>query len=294
MSAFFFGRASTLLIVPFLLFGLVAVSCDDEADEPSDIGLDEPIDMDAEVPPIEGTLKGEDVLEPGDAGVDLENAVVGESVNVQAEFAEYFGPHALVVGGGPLSEFALVLVPAGVQMPTGLGPDAEGHIEVTGEVIQVALATLEGELREPLQDDELGEVEDYAGERAILASNLQFVPADPGGAVNVPAVGETGVLAGTVSEVITARLFILEGDDGAIDVFGDDVLAVVPSSLTLPDDLVEGAIVSITGTIVEVDVASIESEHFSDEPFDEDTATDLEAYEGEIGIIASELTALAE
>ena len=39
MRALLFGRASTLLVVPFLLFGLVAISCDDEADEPSGIGI---------------------------------------------------------------------------------------------------------------------------------------------------------------------------------------------------------------------------------------------------------------
>lgn len=221
----------------------------------------------------------------------LDDVRIGDQVTVSADFEEWIGAQAIRIGGGLFQEQTLVLAPLDV-MPAEIGPGVEGTVQVTGTVVEVDNELIQTELGAPVSWEAAAAIERYAGEKAILASSMQFIFTGIDADVEGAEPGERIVVQGEVQTVTSSRLFIIAGDD-VVNLFGgEEVLAVVSADTALPPDFTEGATVEVVGDAFPVVIADVDPEVLEDPDTRDESIAALAEHEVEIGVFVKSITVI--
>lgn len=204
----------------------------------------------------------EEAEDEGDAA-----ELVGQTLRVSGEVTEALSLNAFELNGEhfgfgePVPDEGTLVVSANeVEVEEG------GRAQVTGEVVSFVVADIEEELGIDLDDELFADFEDQF---AIVATNIEFVPAETPEAAEQFVVGEDVTVSGDAVEIFSDTTFtmaIAEDETEMLVVSRDPVV-----------DLVEDAAVQVDGTVRTFLVADFEEEfggvydgaffmHYEDEP----------------------------
>lgn len=285
------------------VFALGLVACEDGEDDVEVGGEGEVVGTDTATTtaPATGTTQGADTPTStpdvtGGADVEgLEDVEIGTVVEFSGDLSQVIGVNTFTVDGGDLEEERIVFLPQGLELPPGMAgfgedDDAEGSVEVVGEVVEIIFADLETEFGVEFNEEDEEALGEWEDQRGVVARFVQYVPSDVDADVEEDEIGEVVIANGEIGQVYSDRLFTVTGDEILGFFGGAETLVFVPAGATIDaSEVVEGAQALVTGTAVEIVVADIEAEYFGDEEFTDEEDSALEDYEGDVGIVATGL-----
>lgn len=216
----------------------------------------------------------------GATGAGGEEIVVGQEVTIRARVQEEISDQAFAVQA---EDGTNVLVINSPGTPVTLPAD-DTPIQVTGEVVEFVIADVEADYGLDLDNELFG---DYETEPAIIAQSVALAPTPEQLAEGDPQPFYDQVIAveGDVGHILSSNTFALY-EEGWIDDKGLLVIGVDRALKSNNTALQEGETVTVTGRLMDFDLAVLEQEY--NLGLDQEEAAEFEASYTDRPVIVAE------